>query len=146
MPRGPLARRGPLLYGRDVPGKFALSILAAAAIALLACGSSSAPAVDPAATPSASLTLAAKDLHFNNRGLVVPAASSIKITLDNEDNGVKHNFALYTNKKASEKVFVGELFDGKKAMEYSFQAPAAGTYFFRCDSHPDTMTGTLVAK
>ena len=38
------------------------------------------------------------------------------------------------------------LLDGKSTKDYAFMAPPAGTYFFRCDIHSDTMTGTLVAK
>ena len=112
---------------------------------LIACGSG-APPLDPNATPSADLRLTAKDLHFDHRGLVVPAGAPVTTSLDNEDKDVRHNFAIYTNKRATEKVFVGDLFEGKKSMGYSFQAPLGGTYFFRCDAHPDTMTGTFVAK
>jgi plastocyanin len=121
-----------------------LLVLVLAALPI-ACGSG-APALDPNATPSANLKVTAKNLHFDHRGLVLPAGASVTITFDNEDSGVRHNFAVYTSKRATEKIFVGDLFEGKKSMEYTVQAPAAGTYFFRCDSHPDTMTGTLVAK
>ena len=122
-----------------------LICVVAAAATVLAC-SSSGPTLDPNATPSAMLSLKAKDLHWDRRGLAVPADTEVTITLDNEDNGVKHNFALYRDKRASDKLFVGDLFDGKKSTDYSFKAPPAGTYFFRCDAHPDTMTGTFVAK
>lgn len=31
-----------------------------------------------------------------------------------------------------------------EVVDYEVRTPAAGTYFFRCDPHPDTMTGRLV--
>jgi len=34
---------------------------------------------------------------------------------------------------------------GPRQVEYGFVAPTApGNYFFRCDVHPDQMTGTFV--
>src|SRR5436305_15169549 len=79
---------------------------------VIACGSSG-PALDPNATPSADLHLVARDLHFDRRGLAVPAGEPITIGLDNQDQSVRHNFAFYADKRASEIVFVGELFEGK---------------------------------
>jgi plastocyanin len=121
-------------------------LFAAGLAALLIACSSSGPALDPNATPSADLKLVARNLHFDRRGLVVPAGMAVTITVDNQDPSVRHNFAVYMDKRATEKIFVGDLFEGKKSIDYSFQAPPAGTYFFRCDAHPDTMTGSLVAK
>ena len=145
MPPWPLPCNAAGFYGRSMRKNIRLLVIAVLGATLIAC-SSGAPTIDPSATPSAHLTLIAKNLKFDHRGLVVPAGASVTITLANEDTAVKHDFAVYTDKRASEKIFVGDFFEGKKAMDYTFQAPPPGTYFFRCDNHPDTMTGTLVAK
>jgi signal transduction histidine kinase len=34
----------------------------------------------------------------------------------------------------------------EKTVDYELTVPAAGTYFFRCDPHPEDMTGTLVVE
>ena len=51
------------------------------------------------------------------------------------------------NRSASTKIYVGELTAGPGKLTEKFKAPAsAGNYFFRCDAHPDQMTGTFVVK
>jgi len=67
------------------------------------------------------------------------------MTFINNDAGVPHNFALYTDKTAATKIFAGDLVTGVKTVTYSFTAPSVpGNYFFRCDVHPELMTGTFV--
>jgi hypothetical protein len=41
-------------------------------------------------------------------------------------------------------LFVGEVFSGPDVVTYEVPALDAGTYFFRCDVHPTTMTGTFL--
>ena len=53
--------------------------------------------------------------------------------------------AVYTDSSASTKVSVGEIFSGPGQKTQSVPALAAGSYFFRCDVHPD-MQGTIVAE
>ena len=101
-------------------------------------GSSSAPAAP------GTLTLAASNLAFDKRSLT--ALPNTETKLENKDAGVLHNFAIYNNNRATTKIFVGELTTGPSTTTYTFKTPAAGTYFFRCDSHPDQMTGTFNAK
>jgi plastocyanin len=43
-------------------------------------------------------------------------------------------------------VFVGEVFSGAASRIYIFDAPDPGTYYFRCDVHPQVMTGTAVVE
>ena len=59
-----------------------------------------------------------------------------------------HNIAFYTNRNASTKIFVGADLHRHRAptTTASRRRPAPGNYFFRCDVHPDTMTGTFVVK
>jgi plastocyanin len=102
--------------------------------------------VDPNATPAAALALDARNLQFDKKILVAPADAAVTVTLINNEHGVRHNFAVYKSKRASEKIFVGDLFSGVATMDYTFATPAPGTYFFRCDIHPDSMTGTFVTK
>ncbi len=51
--------------------------------------------------------------------------------------------AIYTDSSASQAKFQGDIFAGGTRV-YSVPALAAGTYYFRCDVHPD-MNGTIVA-
>ena len=105
--------------------------------------------IGPAPTPvpgTTVLELVVSNILFDTDELEAPANSAVVVSFDNQDAGVLHNFALYTDSGASEPIFQGEIFTGPDNMEYSFTVPAAGTYFFRCDVHPDTMTGTFTAR
>jgi plastocyanin len=106
--------------------------------------SSSPPAGAPPGTTVLQITAA--NLTFSPRTLTAPANSPVTVRMNNQDAGVLHNFAVYTNSQATTKVFMGELNTGPDTKDYSFTTPAAGAYFFRCDVHPDTMTGTFTVR
>jgi plastocyanin len=95
------------------------------------------------ATPSTTFNVVAKNLKYNTDTLVVPAGQEITITLDNQDSAM-HNISVYAA-DGGDAVFRGDLFQGKATKEYSFQAPAAGLYYFHCDAHPD-MKGVFIVK
>jgi plastocyanin len=115
----------------------ALAFLAAA------CSPSSAgthPSVDPAA---ADITILSRDLAFDQDTITVAAGSAWSLQLVNQDVA-PHNLAIYVNESAGESLFVGELISETTTV---YQVPAfePGTYFFRCDLHPE-MNGTLVVE
>jgi hypothetical protein len=111
-----------------------------------------APSTDGGAPPTPSapgetvIQLRASNLLYDKRTLTATANAPVVVRLDNADAGVLHNFALYNNSQASQRIFVGELTTGPRVIDYKFTAPAAGTYFFRCDVHPDTMTGSFAVR
>ncbi len=91
------------------------------------------------------VTLTAKNIVFDTKTITVPAVSRVVMTFVNEDPGIPHNFALYTDRSANSMIFTGDIVTGVNTVTYSFAAPPVpGNYFFRCDVHPETMTGTFV--
>ena len=101
----------------------------------------------PSAPPGATvLQLVAKNLLFDKRTLSAAANQPVVLQFNNEDVGTLHNFALYTNRNATTKIFASELSTGPKLETLNFTAPPAGSYFYRCDVHPDTMTGTFTSR
>ncbi len=114
------------------------------------------PSVIPSATPTAAtsgsgstvpITLVAANIAFDQSTITVPAGSHVVMTFRNQDSGVSHNFALYTDSSARTKIFVGDFITGPGTLTYTFDAPSApGTYFFRCDVHPTVMYGTFVVR
>lgn len=76
--------------------------------------------------------------------LSVPADTPFTIAFNNQDPGVPHNVAIYTDESATEPLFVGELVTGPGEVTYEVGPLDPGTYFFRCDVHPATMTGTFL--
>ena len=109
-------------------------------------GGRAVAAAAPRPAAPGTLTLAASNLSFDKRSLTALPNTQTKLQFENKDGGVLHNFSIYNNNRATTKIFVGELTTGPSTTTYTFTTPAAGTYFFRCDSHPDQMTGTFNVK
>jgi plastocyanin len=130
--------------------------LSISAIGLVACTSAptstSAPTPAPTPTPTpmanaVTIDLVAKNITFDKSTITVPAGAQVTINFNNQDSGIPHNFAVYTNASASTSIFVGQKITGPKTITYTFAAPATqGTYFFRCDVHPKAMTGTFIVQ
>ena len=99
------------------------------------------------AAPDTSVNVIAKNLQFNVRSIAAVKGKTITVNFDNQDTGVLHNMAFYQDKTSRAKIYVGEVTTGVAAVQYLFQAPTtAGNYYFRCDVHPDQMTGTFAVK
>ena len=125
-----------------------IATLALATVALAAAACSSTNAGAPPSAPAAPAdpnapVITAKDLKFDQAEVVVPAGTPFQLTFTNLESA-PHNVAIYTDASASTPVSVGEIFsNGTKVQDVP--ALDAGTYFFRCDVHPD-MKGSIVAK
>jgi plastocyanin len=124
-----------------------IAILALATVALAAAACSSTNAGVPSAPaapadPSAPVVIADK-LVFDQAEVSVPAGAPFQLTFENRESA-PHNVAIYTDSSASQALFQGEIFSSGSRV-YDVPALAAGSYFFRCDVHPD-MTGTIVAR
>jgi plastocyanin len=128
-----------------------LSLLFVATVAAMACGDdddNGGPSGQGGSdqTISDSLQISALGTAFDKVRLIAPANSEVSILFQNEDAGITHNIAIYESRDASELVFRGELFAGVADRTYRFTSPNPGSYFFRCDNHPDTMMGSFVAQ
>jgi plastocyanin len=125
-----------------------LGLLSLAAVLAACSGATGDPgtASSAASVPPAGdvVTVTAKDLKFGQTEITVPADEAFDLVLDNQESA-PHNVAIYTDESASTKISVGEIFSGPAQKTQSVPAMAAGTYFFRCDVHPD-MKGTVVAE
>jgi plastocyanin len=119
----------------------------ALAVALGACGQASGSGAAPSAAASAdpnATTIIADGLKFDRSSYTAPAGKPITIAFENKD-GAPHNVAIAKDDGFGQKVFEGPIVNGPTTTTYSIGALAAGTYFFRCDVHPD-MKGTLVVQ
>lgn len=107
-----------------------------------------APQAAGAQTPpdASAVEIAADEVAFSAGTLDVPAEEPFSIAFDNRAQGVPHNVAIYEDSSASEALFVGDVVNGPVTVTYEVPAIPDGEYFFRCDVHPTTMTGTLEAS
>jgi plastocyanin len=115
--------------------------LAVALLTLAACGGNQVSTIIQSVGGT---VIAAEDLAFNLNELEVPADAAVSLQFDNHDSA-PHNVAIYRDPSASEAIFVGDIFSGPGSRTYQLPAVAAGTYFFRCDVHPE-MQGRLLAR
>ena len=89
--------------------------------------------------------MAGQELRFDTDTLAAPAGAALAIVFDNRDRGVPHNLAVYrSGPPAKELVAATELETGPTMQRLTVPALDAGRYFYQCDAHPTTMTGTLM--
>lgn len=82
---------------------------------------------------------------FNTSTITVPAGAQVTINFDNQDSGVQHDVAFYTDSSASNTIYRILATTGPNKITDTFIAPSTpGTYFFRCDFHPTLMTGQFI--
>jgi plastocyanin len=125
-----------------------LGLLSLAAVLAACSGASANPGTaspSPSNAPAGDVvTVTAKDMKFTDTEITVPAGKAFDLVFDNQE-GAPHNVAIYTDSSASTKVSVGEIFSGPAQKTQAVPALDPGTYFFRCDVHPD-MQGSIVAE
>jgi plastocyanin len=118
------------------PALISLAVIVLAACSAGSSGQAAEPSIDPGA-----LRISAKDLKFSTSALSAPADEPFQIAFDNQE-GAPHNVAIYRDSSASEKLFGSDPFSGPAVVTYDVPALPAGTWFFRCDVHPE-MSGQL---
>jgi plastocyanin len=110
-----------------------------------ACGGSGGASPTPT-RQAVTVTVVAKNRAFDTNTIRVPANSRVTIKLENKDPD-PHNIAVYDTPEAEQEIFVSDTISGSgSSTSGEFDAPPPGTYFFRCDVHPVTMTGQLIVE
>src|SRR5919109_5048815 len=85
---------------------------------------------------------ASNEQAFATSSLTAPSGARFELIFDNQDEGVPHNVAIYTDDSATESLFVGDQIVGPDEVTYDVPALDPGSYYFRCDIHP-VMDGSL---
>ncbi|HVL82165.1 MAG TPA: cupredoxin domain-containing protein [Actinomycetota bacterium] len=93
--------------------------------------------------PAREIVVVAQNVQFDSERYVVAANTEIKLTLDNRDS-VPHDWTLFTDESAAEQLFKTDVITAA-TRDFTFTAPAPGTYYFHCTVHP-AMDGELVAE
>lgn len=134
-----------MLHRRSISTLIALAMF----VTLFAgCAAKTTPTPTPSpSTGGNAITVTAAGMAFDTSTITVSAGAHITITFINNDSGVPHNIAFYTSSSAATVIYKGARTTGVSTVTYTFDAPATpGTYFFRCDVHPSTMTGEFIVK
>lgn len=145
-----MARRTPkIMVGAAV---VALSLLGAACSSGrhdAATGSTKpSPPISSSARPAGrELRIAARDVRFDVAELAAPAGVSFTVIFGNRDQGITHNLAVYrSGPPATGEVAKTQITPGPATQRLAVPPLEAGRYFYQCDIHPATMTGTLVVS
>jgi plastocyanin len=105
------------------------------------------PTAPVAATPGARAPIAIAGIsnEFDVEEVEV-LAGSVTIRFDNRDGGVIHNIHFFEGDDADgESVAETDLEPGPIEQTLTFDVEP-GEYFYQCDAHPTTMTGTLIVR
>ena len=82
---------------------------------------------------------------FAETTLSGPADTDLTICFDNQDSGVQHNVHVF-DQQGGTSIAAGNIIAGVAQELLDVPGQPAGTYFFKCDVHPTTMTGSLTVK
>jgi plastocyanin len=83
---------------------------------------------------------------FSTDALEVEADKPIDLEFDNEDPSVGHNVQIFDGPDDSAaSLFQGEVITGPAKTTYHVPPLSEGEFFFHCEVHPTTMTGTITA-
>jgi plastocyanin len=85
---------------------------------------------------------------FDKTCFGVGAGKAFSVTFKNDDAGVPHNWALFTDSTAASRLGgapdAGTFITGPDQTTYQVKALDPGVYYYHCDIHPTQMFGTFV--
>lgn len=88
-------------------------------------------------------------IRFDRSELSIAADTNVTITVENADDGVPHNLAVYESEDdalgGEDPIAETEICTAPCVDTVTLNL-SAGEYFFRCKIHPSQMTGTLIAN
>ncbi len=91
----------------------------------------------PPGVSAGPIAIEAVNNEFDKKEFELQAHLPAEISFQNKDENVPHNVAIYRDEQYTQDVFVGDILPGPITIDYRFEAPDPGDYYFRCDVHPN---------
>jgi len=117
-------------------------ILLGAALALAACNGGGDDGAEGGETAEIVMI---PSIQFDRSELTISADTDVTITADNTEEGVSHNFSVYTDDSATDNLGMTQICTAPCVDTVTLNL-ATGEYFFRCEVHPSIMTGTMIVQ
>jgi plastocyanin len=101
----------------------------------------------PIAGPCTECEIAAAQIQFDTKELVVAAGEEVTVTFNNNDAGVPHDFTVWGDKAAADGggdsiATTGQFTSGSRDTSFN----ADDVTYFNCTVHPTSMFGDIVAE
>ena len=90
------------------------------------------------------ISLVAKTISWDKTCLAVAVGLPFQITIENQDKGIDHDFAIYDTPKLKHRLYLSSKVTGPGTKTFTGPALPAGKYYFQCDIHGPAMSGTFV--
>lgn len=98
-------------------------------------------------TTGNNVALTAQNTSWNTACIAINSGAPLSLTITNDDLGIDHNFAVYDSPKRKTQFFETPKVPGVATNTYQLEALPPGTYYFQCNVHGPSMSGTfIVAK
>jgi cytochrome c oxidase subunit II len=89
------------------------------------------------------LQLTAHNISWNTNCLAVTQGQPFSITVQNQDAGIDHNFAIYDSPSRTKQLFSAPKFAGVATKTFDIPALPPGSYYFQCNVHGPAMSGVF---
>ncbi|HEV3401800.1 MAG TPA: hypothetical protein VG078_08250 [Acidimicrobiales bacterium] len=132
-----LAALRPSMSSRTLAAVLAISAVLLTAGGVVAAAVGQREVHRPPGISAGPVSIEAVNSQFDRTEFELQADLPAEISFRNDDENVPHNVAIYGDDKYTHEIFVGDILPGPVTIDYRFDAPHAGEYFFRCDVHPN---------
>lgn len=88
-------------------------------------------------------SIVARDIEFDTSSIELAPNTKTLIELRNRDAGIPHTFSVYTEADQGVLLAGTGVVTGPTIAQVEIPELLAGTYYFRCDVHPETMRGEI---
>jgi cytochrome c oxidase subunit 2 len=91
------------------------------------------------------LQLVAQNIQWNTNCLAIAAGQPASLGIQNLDEGIDHNFAIYDGPDLKSQLFVVPKFSGVATKSFTLPTTLApGKYYFQCNIHGPAMSGVFI--
>jgi cytochrome c oxidase subunit II len=97
-------------------------------------------------TNGSTVDMVAHNIQWNTICVAVPAGAPFTVSIDNEDVGIDHNFAIYDSFFQKQTYFQSPHVTGPATETFNVGQLPPGHYYFQCDIHGPSMSGAFIVK